>query len=143
MDEQNTETCETLTSFKVISYWIYFDLGGMVLFYIYYIHGLSKQFYKQAYNNSEVKKVKKSLGGYAVDDPSRILSNRESIYNLAFLVNLENDKFEKMEVEEKIRPTEFQKKEVTMTAFFCIFCQVFISVLLLMDFMSINDEEDQ
>ena len=26
-DEQNTETCETLTSFQVVTYWIYFDLG--------------------------------------------------------------------------------------------------------------------
>ena len=62
----------------------------MLLFYIYYIHGLSKQFHKQAKPNGDVKKIKKSLGGYAHDDPSRILKNRESIYNLAFLVNLEN-----------------------------------------------------
>ena len=80
----------------------------MLLFFFFYLLEFSFHFIAQCRRQKLAKKTEKPLGGYAFDDPSRILQNRESIYNLAFLVNLDKKKFEEMDVDEEIRPTRFQ-----------------------------------
>ena len=55
---------------------------------------------------------------------------RDSIYCLAFTVNLKDE-----EMENKwFRPTPLQRKEVTLTALLCGFCQLLVASLLLNEF---------
>lgn len=88
-DEEGTETCEKTTSFGLATYWITINLISMVTFFIFYLADFSYLFIAQCKKKALAKKITKPLGGYAFDDPSRVLQNRESIYNLAFLVNLD------------------------------------------------------
>ena len=62
---------------------------------------------------------------------------RESIYTLAFAVNLKHTELEKYrpEVPVESRPTPVIKIEVILTALICAFCQGFCSLLLLNDFI--------
>ena len=63
---------------------------------------------------------------------------RESIYTLAFAVNLKNeelDNYPRADVPDESRPTQMTRIEVTLTAFLCAFCQGFCSWLLLQDFL--------
>ena len=80
----------------------------MLVFSIFYLYGLGSKFISQCKGKTLAKKTTKPLGGYVFDDPSRSLQNRESIYNLAFLVNLDKKKFEELDIDEDIRPTRFQ-----------------------------------
>ena len=107
-DEDGNETCEKTTSFELATYWININLASMILFFCFYLSDFSRGFIEQCRGKVLAKKTTKPLGGYADDDPSRILQNRESIYNLAFMVNLSTKKFEEMDVDEEIRPTRFQ-----------------------------------
>lgn len=56
---------------------------------------------------------------------------RESIYSLAFAVNLKNSVLDNLDVKEECRPTAMLRSEVNLTALFCAFCQGFTSLLLL------------
>ena len=60
---------------------------------------------------------------------------RESIYALAFTVNLKNSVLEEHNVPEECRPSALQRIEVTVTGFLCAFCQLFVASLLLQEFV--------
>lgn len=66
----------------------------------------------------------------------RKLQMRESIFSLAFAVNLSNKKLNEFDVPEACRPSRMTRAEVNLTAMFCAFCQLFVSLLLLSDFIS-------
>lgn len=85
----------------------------------------------------------KQLGGYSRDDPLRQLKMRESIFSLAFAVNLRNSKMDEFEVPEECRPTKMSRSEVNLTALFCAFCQLFTSWLLLKEFISQNNDSEE
>ena len=106
-DEAGNETCEETQSFKLATYWIYIDLVSMLVFSFVYLVELIRRFTRQCKRETLAKKTTKPLGGYVFDDPSRFLKNRESIYNLAFMANLDNKKFEELDIDEDIRPTRF------------------------------------
>ena len=80
---------------------------------------------------SKAKKKQKAIGGFSEEDPFRTLAMRESIYSLAFAVNLKNKKMEELKVRDECRPNSLLKSEVNLTALLCGFCQIFTSWLLL------------
>ena len=65
---------------------------------------------------------------------------RESIFSLAFAVNLKNETLkEKEDISEVCRPDTMLRNEVNLTALFCAFTQLFTSYLLLGEFIEQND----
>lgn len=98
--------------------------------------------YKGFKSPDSVKTKTPSIGCYSESDPSRILKMRESIYSLAFVVNLKHDAMDDMGLPEESRPTSAIRFEVNMTALFCAFSQAFTSYLILQDFYKRNDKLD-
>lgn len=76
----------------------------------------------------------KHHGGYSGDDPRRSLMMRESIYNLAFAANMKKTKLAELGVLPNSRPNKIIITEINLAAYFCAFCQLLTSFLLLESF---------
>ena len=113
----------------------------MLGFSISYIRDLIQDLMLDENKNSKVK----GLGGFSENDPLRELTMRESIYGLAFFVNLKHDQIasDQYEIPEESLPSALTIFEVNLTAFLCVFCQTFTSILLLQDFLSINESSEE
>ena len=65
---------------------------------------------------------------------------QESIFSLAYAVNISHKELDRLAVPIESRPTHMARIEVNLTAFLCVFCQGFCSWLLLQDFLLINNK---
>ena len=113
-------------------------LSSLILFSYTQLIPLVRKLYRGYKDPSKVKKKIKALGGYSSEDPLRTLQMRESIYSLAFAVNLKTSKLEEFGISDEAHPNSMTRAEVSLTAVFCAFCQGFISWLLLNDFLDQN-----
>lgn len=127
---------------EIVALWNLIALLSVIIFSAIELSGLMQRLWAGWKKPEGVKQKKKGLGGYSENDPARILKMRESIYNLAFVVNLKNEAMDEMDMPEESRPTAATRFEVNMTALFCAFSQAFTSYLLLQDFFKRNDELD-
>lgn len=122
--------------------WNVIALVSLIIFSAIEFTGLMRKLWAGFKDGTTVKQKKKGLGGYSENDPARILKMRESIYNLAFIVNLKNEAMDDMDMPEESRATSAIRFEVNVTALFCAFSQAFTSFLLLQDFYKRNDALD-
>ena len=130
---------------KIVGTWIFISLFAMISFGYIELTSLMYKLYKQFKDPERNMKPKnKALGGYSPEDPLRQLKMRESIYSLAFAVNLKNSKMDELgNIKEECRPSAMMRSEVNLTALFCAFCQGFTSILLLQDFIGQNSAEEE
>ena len=89
-----------------------------------------------------VKQKVKALGGFSESDPLRSLVMRESIYSLSFMVSLGRKTHEKLGIPEESMPSKLIRWEVALCTYFCAFCQIFTSYLLLQDFFKQNEDSE-
>ena len=90
----------------------------MVGFSIAYIRVHIQDINKKVYNKTKIK----GLGSYSEKDPARKLIMRESIYGLAFFVNLkESEIVNKYEIADELQLSSLKVFEVNLTAFLCAF----------------------
>ena len=88
------------------------------------------------YQTGFIKEKNKALGGFDMEDPLRKLPATESIYSLAFIINLNDEAMDHVECGDRMgipqtsRPTAMSRAEINLTAVFCGFCQMFTSYLL-------------
>ena len=125
---------ETVTEgepLKIVGTWIFISLFAMISFGYIELTTMMLKLYKQFKDPHKIKPKNKALGGYSPEDPLRMLKMRESIYCLAFSVNLKNKKMDELGIKEECRPSAMMRSEVNLTALFCAFCQGFTSILLL------------
>lgn len=129
---------------KIVGTWIFISLFAMISFGYIELTGMMYKLYKQFKDPERIKPKNKALGGYSSEDPLRQLKMRESIYSLAFAVNLKNSKMDELgDIKEECRPSAMMRSEVNLTALFCAFCQGFTSILLLQDFIGQNSAEEE
>lgn len=78
----------------IVRTWIFLTLSSLILFSYTQLIPLVRQLYRGYKDPSKAKQKNKALGGYSEDDPLRKLEMRESIFSLAFAVNLKTSKLE-------------------------------------------------
>ena len=81
---------------KIVGTWILISLFSMIAFGYIELSTMMIKLYKQFKDPEEMKPKNKALGGYSPEDPLRQLKMRESIYSLAFAVNLKNSKLDEL-----------------------------------------------
>lgn len=68
---------------------------------------------------------------------------RESIYNLAFVANLKDSKLEENNVPQISIPNKMTSNEINLAAFFCAFCQLLCSALILKGFYNKQNKSEE
>ena len=81
---------------KIVGTWIFISLLAMISFGYIELSSMMIKLYKQFKDPEKIKPKNKALGGYSPEDPLRQLKMRESIYSLAFAVNLKNSKMDEL-----------------------------------------------
>ena len=134
---EDTEGLEPVT---LVRAWCLLSISFMILFGYIELFNLMIKLKNNYWQPEKVKNKIKDLGGYSKDDPLRRLAMGESIYSLAFAVNLTGKAMNEVECGDKIgipdscRPSSMARAEINLTAIFCGFCQIFTSYLLLLSF---------
>ena len=79
---------------NIIRWWTFISLIAIIIFSFTELTPVMLKLFKQFNDPDTIKPKNKSLGGYSPEDPLRQLKLRESIYSLAFAVNLKNSRLD-------------------------------------------------
>ena len=119
----------------------------MLGFAIAYLMQLCTELKDRDESNPKYAKMKE-LGSYSESDPMRDYALTDSVYSLAFVINMKHDTLrsfkEKDEdlIPQEALPSKLTVFEVNLTAMMCAFFQSFTSILLLNDFLHTNQSSE-
>ena len=86
----------------------------------------------------ETKLIFKEKGHYFEGQPTRTIVLDEDIYTLSWLCMFNSTALNEMGISKENHPSDVLIREIGMTTFFCAFCQMFVSFMLVESYIE-ND----